>query len=323
MKTRSRLTKLAVLCVVMLLSTHVDGLSQDEEKKKVPDYLKSILEKHKRYLEENVPRETDTGARSARAILRPSGPVFDALEIAIPMVGQVESDSVLVARFIVPRARVRDREAISYLVGCCAPLDHPDSVQFIDLYDFARSGFGNGNVMIASPSGNSYVLSHLAAEFKDIAATWQLSRFLQRTDYSRETSAMDDLLETIKPPRRESAGLEEAYIPSPDLPPGENREMALRAVFAMIHSIVKDQYGTQPIMLYFERDSVVTSIELWGYEQESLNFKYRDIGSGERLHDLLTVTVHDSVIEAYHRYLDLLVIKESRRDTVYTPRRNR
>jgi hypothetical protein len=220
--------------------------------------------------------------------------------------GTIESDSVSLTRPVVPRMVVRDRDAISYLFACCAFGEvAADSIALVEVYDFGRSGFSNGDLMVCQPSGRSYLLEGLDDDFLAAAATWARAEQLEVTRYVRDTSLMDDLSAELAPP--------DTYdweIPAPELPPDEDARQALRAIWAGIHEAVISQYGSAPVELYFARGDSTTGIEVWGYRPDSLQFQYLFPKVNPARHDLLTVTVSDTVIRGDAAYLDLLMIGE-------------
>jgi len=227
--------------------------------------------------------------------------------------GRVEPDSVSVTRPVIPRVVITDRNAIDYLFECCAYDEaHPDSVEFIEIYDFSRSGFSNGDMMVVHPSGRSYILEGLDAEFLDSAALWEHTGELRFRSFHRETEWMDDLITTLSPP-----DYYDWEAPPPVLSAPEEEDQALRAIWGDLHRAVDGQYGRGPLELYFARDDTTTTIEFWGYEADSLDFQYLGAGSGHGRNDLLTVTVSDTLVTAYRTYVDVLVVKDSRVDTIF------
>jgi len=230
--------------------------------------------------------------------------------------GTVEADSVDLTRPVIPRVVIRDREAIGYLFSCCAYGEaDADSIAFLEIYDISDAGFSNGDLMVVHPSGNSYVLEGLDAQFLDSAAGWETTRNLRFRAFHRENAWMDQLVDDLKAP--ETA---DWSAPAPALPPDENEDQALRAIWGGLHQAVSDQYGEGRVELYFARDDTTTTVEFWGYDPRALQFNWLGDGQGGTGLDLLTVSTRDTMTTAYDTYVDVLVVRESQADTVYVPR---
>jgi hypothetical protein len=231
--------------------------------------------------------------------------------------GIIEADSVRLTRPVVPRMLVRDQDAIAYLFACCAYDEvAADSIRFVEIYDFGRSGFSNGDLMICHPSGRSYLLEGLTPEFLAAAATWARADQLEVTRYTGRLDRMTGLAAELAPP--------DSFVwepPPPDLPPDEDVRQALRAIWSGVHRSVADQYRGGPLELHFVRGDSTTSVEVWGFDADSLRFRYLPPGGAWSRNDLLTVTVGDTVVRTLASYLDVLVITESRTDTVRVPAR--
>ncbi|MFO7653008.1 MAG: hypothetical protein R6X25_04215 [Candidatus Krumholzibacteriia bacterium] len=226
--------------------------------------------------------------------------------------GVIEADSVMLTRPIVPRMVVHDRDAIAYLFGCCAFAEAAaESIRFVEIYDFGRSGFSSGDLMVCQPSGRSYLLEGLEPQFLAAAATWARADQLEVTRYVRGLGRMDELALEVSTPD----SVREAT--PPDLAPEEETRQALRAIWAGVHEAVAAQYGEAPLQLYFARDDSSAGIEVWGYRPDSLRFRYLD--AGDVRHDLLAVSLADSMIRAGASYVDVLVISSSRSDTLLVP----
>jgi hypothetical protein len=230
--------------------------------------------------------------------------------------GAVEADSVALTRPVIPRVVIRDREAIGYLFSCCAYAEAAaDSVEFIEIYDVSNAGFSNGDMMVAHPSGNSYILEGLDAEFLESAAGWQTTENLRFKAFHRENAWMDALVDDMKAPETMDWD-----APAPVLPPDQNEDQALRAIWGGLHQAVSDQYGEGRVELYFARDDTTTTVEFWGYDPRALQFNWLQDGMGGQGLDMLTVSVADTMTTAYDTYVDVLVVRESQSDTVYVPR---
>lgn len=279
----------------------------------LPDYLEELKKLAQQHLE-NV--ETG-GAVEAPAARRLSGPIsradYTRYVGAGTFKGQVEGDSVRLTRPVIPRVVITDRNALNYLFDCCAYDEvHPDSVQFIEIYDVSRSGFSNGDLMVVHPSGNSYILDALDVDFLDSAAGWENSDLLRYRSFHRETGWMDALVKNLEPP---------AYYdweaPQPPLSPEQEEDQALRGIWGDVHRAVDKQYGRGPLEMYFARDDSTTTIEFWGYNNQDLDFQFLSNGDEGGRNDLLTVAVTDTVVTAYRSFVDLMVVKDSRVDTVF------
>ncbi len=231
--------------------------------------------------------------------------------------GRVEADSVALTRPVIPRVVIRDREAIGYLFSCCAYDEAaPDSIAFIEIYDISRAGFSNGDMMIVHPSGHSYILEGLDAEFLASAAGWETSDKLRFRAFHRENAWMGELVDGLKAPPGGSWA-----APPPQLEPDANEDHALRAIWGGLHEAVRGQYGDGRLELHFTRDDSTTTVEFWGYDPRRLQFNWLDEGGGRGGTDLLTVTVSDTLTTAYRTMVDVLMIRETSSDTVFVPRR--
>lgn len=289
-----------------------DGLGA-QSGEELPDYLAEL----KRLAKDHLEAGDEAGLSSAPAARRVRGPIsraeYSSYTSGADFTGQVDADSVSLTRPIIPRVVIRDRDALNYLFDCCAYDEaHPDSIRFIEIYDFSRSGFSNGDMMVAHPSGNSYILDNLDVDFLDSAASWEQSDKLEFRAFHRETAWMGDLVDELSPPEDH-----DWQDPLPEVPLGDREDFALRAIWGNLHRAVDSQYGEGPLELYFARDDTTTTIEFWGYQPTDLDFQYLGAGDGQGRNDLLTVSVSDTLITAYQTYVDVLMVKDARRDTVY------
>jgi hypothetical protein len=242
-------------------------------------------------------------------------PELDTFVDRAALRGAIEADSVALTRPVVPRMLVRDRDAIAYLFNCCAYNEvAADSIAFIEIYDFGRSGFSNGDLMVCQPSGRSYLLAGLTPEFLEAAATWTLADQLEVSRLAGERQRMGELAAELAPPDSF-----EWQAPAPALPPDESERQALRAIWAGIFRAVEDQYSGDTLELHFVRGDSTTRVEIWGYEPDSLRFHYLQPADARPRTDVLTVTVVDTVVRTLASFLDLLVITENRTDTVRVP----
>ena len=283
----------------------------------LPAYLQYLQEKVRTHLEEKETGDDDLVVQPATTRYQ-QGPIsrveYREFVGDAELSGSVDTDSVSLTRPVIPRVVLTDRDALAYLFQCCAYNEAAaDSIAFAEIYDFSRSGFSNGDLLVIHPSGNSYILQGLSSEFLDQAATWKQAGHLEYKTYHRETRYMGSLVDELSAPVQYDWD-----IPEPDLPRELEAKMALRAIWGAVHQSVEQQYGLSSMELYFTRDDTTTSIELWGFAPDSLQFNYLNTGDGVARNDLLTVTVRDTVIESVHNYVDLLVVRDSRRDTLYT-----
>lgn len=282
------------------------------------DPLPTYLEELKRLAQDHLENNQDEGGSlAAPAARRVSGPIsreaYAHYVGEADFKGQVESDSIQLTRPVIPRVIIRDREALNYLFDCCAYDEvHPDSLEFIEIYDFSRSGFSNGDLMVAHPSGHSYILDGLDVDFLDSAAGWDSRDQLRYRSFVRETGYMDALVGSLEPPADYDWN-----TPRPEMTPEQEEDQALRGIWGDLHRAVDRQYGRGALELYFSRDDSTTTVEFWGYDNGALDFQYLGTGEGQGHNDLLSVAVTDTVITAYRSYVDLLVVKDSRVDTVY------
>ncbi len=280
----------------------------------LPDYLQELQKMAREHLDSGI---ESGGSTQAPAVQRAAGPIsredYTRYVGTAGFDGTVESDSVSLTRPVIPRVIISDRNALNYLFDCCAYNEvHPDSVKFIEIYDFSRSGFSNGDLMVVHPSGNSYILDALDVDFLDSAAGWENSQLLRYRAFHRETGWMDALVSSLEPP---------AYFdweaPRPEMTKEEEEDQALRGIWGDVHRAVDKQYGRGIMEMYFARDDSTTTIEFWGYEGTDLGFEFLGNGDGDGRNDLLTVSVKDTLVTAYRSYVDLMVVKDSRVDTVY------
>jgi len=299
------------LVLLILLSA---TLSWSQEAEPLPDYLEELKKMAKEHLDSD---ENADGATEAPATRRMAGPIsredYARYVGGAGFSGNVESDSVSMTRPVIPRVIITDRNALNYLFDCCAYNEvHPDSVKFIEIYDFSRSGFSNGDLMVVHPSGNSYILDALDVDFLDSAAGWENAELLRYRAFHRETGWMDDLVGSLEPP---------AYFdweaPKPEMTPEEEEDQALRGIWGDVHRAVDKQYGRGVMEMYFARDDSTTTIEFWGYQGQDLAFEFLGGGDGDGRNDLLTVAVTDTLVTAYRSFVDLMVVKDSRVDTVF------
>lgn len=280
----------------------------------LPAYLRELQELARQRLEAGttpaVAAPSDASLRSARV----SGEEYGRYVGRARFSGRVDESRVALTRPMVPRVVVHDRTAIDYLFRCCA-YDETSAAEiaFVEIYDLGAAGISNGDVLVTHPAGHSYVLDGLDPAFLDAAAAWEQADQQEYAAFHRETVYMPDLVAELSPP--------ETYdwpASPPDLPPEQRRDSALRAIWAGVHQAVRDQYGVEPLEIHFARDDTTTSLEVWGFEPDSLRFSYVTVGGGQTRNDLLTVTARDTIFETVSSYLDVLVIRESRVDTVYT-----
>ena len=265
----------------------------------LPDYLEELRKLAQQHLADAEADGTvDAVAPAARRVAGPiSRQEYARYTTGADFAGAVEQDSVSLTRPVIPRVVIRDRNAIEYLFDCCAYDEaHPDSIRFIEIYDFSRSGFSNGDMMVVHPSGNSYILDNLDVDFLDSAALWQQSsqltyRFSLSSSFHRETAWMDDLVTDLSPPE-----YFDWQAPEPELSPQQEEDHALRAIWGDLHQVVDQQYGLGPMELYFARDDTTTTIEFWGYRPDDLDFRYLTGGEGQGHNDLLTVSVSDTLV---------------------------
>jgi hypothetical protein len=303
--------------VLLLMVLAIPVLGQDKEEPPV-EPLPSYLEELKKMAQDHLDSDAgDGGSTEAPAARRVAGPISRedyARYVGVAgFTGDVESDSVRLTRPVIPRVVITDRNALNYLFDCCAYDEvHPDSVRFIEIYDFSRSGFSNGDLMVAHPSGNSYILDALDINFLDSAASWEHSALLRYQAFHRETGWMDDLVSTLEPPP-----YFDWEAPMPEMSADEEEDQALRGIWGDVHRAVDKQYGRGVMEMYFARDDSTTTIEFWGYRGEDLDFQFLNSGDGGGRNDILTVTVSDTLETAYHSYVDLMVVKDSRVDTVF------
>ena len=281
-----------------------------------PDYLAELRELARKHLADGDDADATAVAPAARRVVGPiSRQEYQRYATGADFSGTVEGDSVALTRPVVPRVVIRDRDAIGYLFDCCAYDEaHPDSIDFIEIYDFSRSGFSNGDMMVVHPSGHSYILDNLDVDFLDSAALWEQSSQLTYRAFHRETGWMDQVVEDLSPP--------ETYdwrTVEPELTPADEEDQALRAIWGDLHRVVDQQYGRGPMELYFARDDTTTNIEFWGFDPADLDFRYLNQGAGGGNNDLLTVTVSDTLVTAYRTFVDILVVSDSRADTVFVP----
>jgi len=300
--------------VFMVLFLGSLAWGQDETPEPLPDYLEELKKMAQQHLEED---SNSGGSTEAPASRRATGPInredYSKYIGTSGFDGTVESDSVRLSRPVIPRVVITDRNALNYLFDCCAYDEvHPDSVKFIEIYDFSRSGFSNGDLMVAHPSGNSYILDALDVDFLDSAARWENSQLLRYRAFHRETGWMDEMVTTLEPP-----DYYDWEAPMPEMTPEEEEDLALRGIWGDLHRAVDKQYGRGAMEMYFARDDSTTTIEFWGYQGQDLGFEFLGTGDGSGRNDLLTVSVTDTLVTAYRSYVDLMVVKDSRVDTVY------
>jgi len=289
------------------------GEQAGEQAAEVPDYLRDLQELARERLAEDEAR----GAGAAATTSLRSGPVtgeeYGRFVERARFTGSVDPGLVVLTRPVIPRVVVRDRSAIEYLFQCCA-YDEASAAEiaFVEIYDLGAAGISNGDVLVTHPSGNSYVLAGLDPAFLTAASAWEKSDHQQYAAFHRETAYMADLVTELSPP-----DMYDWQAPQPDLPSDLEHDAALRAIWAGVHQAIRDQYGVEPLEIHFARDDTTTSLEVWGFEPDSLRFNYVTVGSGQTRNDLLTVTVRDTIFETLSSFLDVLVIQESRVDTVY------
>ncbi len=302
---------------VAVRTTHQDSVPVDE----TAEYLENLRSFATEYLESS-PGDVIIGEQTERR----GGPIdrqtyfqSDVWEDAASLNGTIEPDSIQSIQAIVQKVIIRDREAIQYLFDAC-PFYTRDvnEIEFMEIFDFSRDGFNNGDLISAHPVGETYILDALSEEFVDAAATWTQRENLQRDTRDIVTDYMPQLIAELGPPTQY-----EWEIPEPDLSRDENERMAIRAIGAGVHHAVTEQYGNSPLALYFARTDSITKIEMWGYEPDSLRFNYLFTGKGQVRNDLFTIASRDSFIKTYRSYVDVMVIKEERCDTLFTPKANR
>lgn len=297
-------------------SAQADPAQTDPAQTELPTYLQELQALARERLEQQGESGADDFQSDGRALRVQPGPVsrqeYMRFVGRAEMNGAIEQDSVALSRPVIPKVVVRDRNAIAYLQRCCAyGEESAEAIEFVEIYDFGRSGFSNGDLLVAHPTGNSYVLAGLDPEFLASAATWARADLQEYASFFRETRFMDELVDELAPPE-----MYDWQAPPPDLDPVTERQQALRAIWAGVHGVVSEQYGLNPLEVHFVRADTTTSIEVWGYAPDSLQFNYVQAGGRPR-NDLLTVTVTDTIIESVHSYLDVLVVQDSRVDTVY------
>ncbi|PID80349.1 hypothetical protein CSB20_07720 [bacterium DOLZORAL124_64_63] len=300
-----------------------DPQDQDTTTETQDQPLPAYLEELKRLAQDHLENNQNAGGSTTASVARRmTGPISRAqytryVEDA-DFQGRVERDSIQLTRPVIPRVIIRDRNALDYLFDCCAYNEaHRDSLKFVEIYDFSRSGFSNGDLMVVHPSGNSYILDGLDVDFLASAAGWDSRDQLRYRTFVRETGYMDDLVSSLEPP---------AYLeweaPRPEMTPEEEEDSALRGIWGDLHRAVDKQYGRGVMEMYFARDDSTTTIEFWGYEPDNLNFEYLGSDENKGRHDLMTVSVTDTVVTAHRNYMDLMILKESRVDTVYVRKRD-
>lgn len=306
----------AAWCILLLLTAAAARAQAPADSTAAPAYLEDL-----RRLAEQSLAADETGVAAAPLARRVKGPVsraeYERYVGEARFRGEVEADSVALTRPVVPRVVIRDRQAIGYLFTCCAYDEAaPDSIAFIEIYDVSRAGFSNGDMMIVHPSGNSYILEGLDAEFLASAAGWESSDNLRFRAFHRENAWMDALVDGLKAPESE-----DWQAPAPALDADANEDQALRAIWGGLHRAVGDQYGDGRLELYFARDDTTTTVEFWGYDPRRLQFNWLGEGAGRGGLDLLTVTVSDTLTTAYRTMVDVIVVRESASDTVFVPGR--
>jgi hypothetical protein len=279
----------------------------------LPAYLRELQELARQRLEAGASPASGAPSDVSLRSVRVSGEEYGRYVGRASFTGSVDGSRVTLTRPMVPRVVVHDRTAIDYLFHCCAYDDaSAGDIEFVEIYDLGAAGISNGDVLVTHPAGHSYVLDGLDPAFLDAAAAWEQADQQQYAAFHRETLFMPDLVDELSPP--------ETYAwpaPRPELPADQQRETALRAIWAGVHQAVRDQYGVEPLEIHFARDDTTTSLEVWGFEPDSLRFNYVTVGGGQTRNDLLTVTARDTIFETVSSYLDVLVIRESRVDTVY------
>lgn len=297
---------------IMMMVVATTGWCQDAEP--LPDYLLELKKMAQDHLDSD---ENTGGSTEAPSAQRVAGPIsredYSKYVGGAGFSGNVDSDSVSLTRPVIPRVVITDRNALNYLFDCCAYNEiHPDSVRFIEIYDFSRSGFSNGDLMVVHPSGNSYILDALDVNFLDSAAGWENSEMLRYRAFHRETGWMDNLVGSLEPPE-----YFDWEAPKPEMTAEEEEDQALRGIWGDVHRAVDKQYGRGVMEMYFARDDSTTTIEFWGYKGQDLAFEFLGGGDGDGRNDLLTVAVSDTLVTAYRTFVDLMVVKDSRVDTVF------
>ncbi len=284
-----------------------------EQTAEVPDYLRDRQELARERLAEDEATDAGTAATTSLRSGPVTGEEYGRFVERARFTGNVDPGLVVLTRPVVPRVVVHDRSAITYLFQCCA-YDEASAAEiaFVEIYDLGAAGISNGDVLVTHPSGNSYVLAGLDPAFLTAASAWEKSDHQQYAAFHRETAYMADLVTELSPP-----DMYDWQAPPPDLPSDLEHDAALRAIWAGVHQAIRDQYGVEPLEIHFARDDTTTSLEVWGFEPDSLRFNYVTVGSGQTRNDLLTVTVRDTIFETLSSFLDVLVIHESRVDTVY------
>ncbi len=305
-----------VFVVLLMLAGAAAHAQAPADATAVPAYLEDL-----RKLAEARLAEGETEFTAAPLARRVNGPVtraeYEQYVGESRFRGRVEPDSVAMTRPVIPRVVIRDRQAIGYLFSCCAYDETaPDSIAFIEIYDVSRSGFSNGDMMVVHPSGHSYILEGLDAEFLESAAGWEMSDKLRFRAFHRENAWMDELVEGLEVP-----ATDDWTAARPDLDAAANEDQALRAIWGGLHRAVEGQYGEGRLELHFARDDTTTTVEFWGYDPRRLDFNWLDFGQGAGGTDLLTVTIADTLTTTYRTMVDVLVVKETSRDTLYVPGR--
>ena len=147
-----------------------------------------------------------------------------------------------------------------------------------------------------------------------MAATWTQKAHLQHESTSFYNPNFPLLMDGMRPP--EDHGWE---APKAHLVGTENERKALEAISVSVDDAITKQYGRSPMNLFFSRSDSTTLVEIWDFEPDSLRFNYLMDGNGIPRNDIMTIAVRDSFIKSYKSYVDVMVIKHDRRDTVISP----
>lgn len=202
-----------------------------------------------------------------------------------------------------PRVSVTNRATIDFLVYELY-LTEEETITRLDFVDVTTNGFGPDDVVIYYPSQRaSFLGPDIAFKAQDLMSHWTFeSEFQENVELGKSVEYYD-----------------------PEYPGNDSLitdQLAENALLSDVLLAVRRAYGDfRPINLLLQRGQNGLMFQLWGFDEQSMQFREKPPGIPDTLtvFDLLFVTRSDSLIRADTTLYDLLYLTRTVQDTVYFP----
>ncbi len=199
----------------------------------------------------------------------------------------LHAQKVSVDKMTVPVVSIEDPDIIFFFMSEFFIAE--TLVTKMDIIDATGNGFGENDLVKTYPSGAIYfpVPSDSAQK---IMNSWQFKANFQIVTENQEPEAFESL----------------------------STEKAENGIFAAILKGVKRNYEDEPINIWFQRDKNGVTFEMWGFNQDSLNYTPPPppVPDSVVTYDLVHVIRNDTLVQADSTVYDMIYVYKTVSDTL-------